>query len=113
MTDYIKITKATGTWVVRAAGAVIAETRNALLLTEGEMDTVVYFPREDIAMAFVDPSDTTTHCPFKGNASYYSVVAKSGPLTDSVWSYEDPIDDVSQIAGYMAFAHEKVTVEEL
>ncbi len=113
MTDYIKIEKADGIWVVRAAGAVIGETKNALILTEGDRPPVTYFPRADIAMAFADASDTTTQCPFKGTASYYSIIAKSGPLTDAAWSYEAPIDDVAPIKGYLAFSHEKIAVEQL
>ena len=113
MTDHITITPATNTWVVRAAGAVIGESRDVLLLQEGTRPVVAYFPRADIAMAFLDASDTQTRCPHKGDASYYSIVAKSGALTDAAWSYEDPIADVAQIKGYLAFAHEKIAVEEL
>ncbi len=71
MTDDIKIRPADGTWVVRAAGAVLGESRNAMELIEGNYPPVVYFPRGDIAMAFLDPSETTSSCPHKGTASYY------------------------------------------
>ena len=91
MTD-IRIRKIDGTWVMRAAGAVLAETKNALELTEGDYPAVIYFPREDVAMAFLDTSQTTSACPHKGQASYFNIVTKSGPIDDAAWSYEDPIN---------------------
>ncbi len=113
MTD-IKIHPLPGTWTVRAAGAVIAETKNALELTEGSYTPVVYFPRDDIAMAFLDQTDHTTTCPHKGAATYFSIETKNGPIENAGWSYETPKDDVAQIAGHIAFyQHEKITVEEV
>ena len=112
MTD-IKIRPAGGTWVVRAAGAVIGESKNALELTEGDYPPVIYFPRSDIAMAFVDGSDTTSRCPHKGEAQYYSVIAKSGEVKDAAWSYEAPHDAVAAIKDHLAFRHAKVAVEQL
>lgn len=113
MADHIKIRKATGKWVVRAGGAVLGETQNALELIEGDYAPVIYFPREDIAMSFLDASDTKTHCPWKGDASYYSIPTKSTVIKDAAWSYEDPKDDIAQIKGYLAFYTDRVTVEEL
>ena len=114
MTTHISIRKAAGTWVVRAGGAVLGETTNALELSEGDSPPVFYFPRADIGMAFLDASDTTTHCPHKGDASYFSIVTKSEVLKDAAWSYETPRDDVAQIAGHLAFfANDKVAVEKL
>ena len=113
MAEHISINKATGTWVVRAGGAVIGESNDALELHEGDMPTVIYFPRSDIAMAFLDASDKETTCPYKGTASYFSIEAKSGPLPDAVWSYEDPLEGVSRIAGHLAFDTSRVTVERV
>lgn len=113
MADHIKIRRATGKWVVRAGGAVLGETQNALELIEGDYAPVIYFPREDIAMSFLDASDTKTHCPWKGDASYYSIPTKSTVIKDAAWSYEDPKDDMAQIKGYLAFYTDRVTVEEL
>ncbi|SLN19736.1 DUF427 domain-containing protein [Pseudooctadecabacter jejudonensis] len=113
MSDYIKIRPAAGTWVVRAAGAVLGETSNALELTEGDYPEVIYFPRDDISMAFFDTSDTVSTCPHKGQATHYHLVAKSGTFKDAAWSYEDPKDDVAAIKGYMAFYTSKVAVEQL
>lgn len=113
MADHITIRPATGTWVVRAGGAVLGESTQALELVEGSSAPVIYFPRSDIAMTFLDASDRKTTCLHKGEASYYSIVTKSNTLTDSVWSYEDPKADVAQIKGYLAFHTDRVAVEQV
>ncbi|MEL6608127.1 MAG: DUF427 domain-containing protein [Pseudomonadota bacterium] len=113
MAQHITIEPANGTWVVRVAGAVLAESASALMLTEGDYPFVIYFPRDDVAMAFLDASDKVTHCPHKGDASYFHLVTKSGTLENAVWSYETPKEGVAQIAGHLAFGHEAVTVEKL
>ncbi len=113
MADHIKIRPATGTWVVRAGGAVLGESTRALELTEGDYPAVIYFPREDLAMAFLEPTTTNSVCPYKGEASYFSIVAKSGPIPNAAWSYEAPSSDVSQIAGHIAFYTNKVAVEQV
>lgn len=113
MSDRITIKPAEGTWVVRAAGAVIGESANALVLTETGYDPVIYFPRADMAMAFLEPSEKRTTCPFKGEASYFHIETKSGTWEDAGWSYETPIADVAEIAEHIAFDVERVTVEEL
>lgn len=110
----ITIRKATGRWVVRSGGAVLGETSNALELSEGDLAPVIYFPREDIAMAFLDKSDKTTHCPHKGDASYYSIVNKSSVTENAVWSYEAPLEAVTEIKGHLAFLHlNSVKVEQV
>ena len=68
MSAHITIRPAEGTWVVRAGGAVLGESSRALELVEGDYPPVIYFPREDIAMAFLEPSKTRSHCPWKGDA---------------------------------------------
>ncbi len=113
MTEHIKIRKADGTWVIRAGGAVLGESSNALELTEGSYPPVIYFPRGDIAMAFLDQSNTSTTCPHKGRASYYAIQTKSGTIVDAAWSYEKPNEAVNQIAGHIAFYPDKATVEQI
>lgn len=114
MAEHITIRPAQGTWVVRAGGAVLGESDHALELTETGYDPVIYFPRDDIAMEFLDTSDRKTTCPHKGEASYFSIVTKSTTLKDSVWSYESPKEAVSQIADHLAFqTGDLVTVERL
>ncbi len=113
MADHIRIRKSDGNWTVRAGGGVIGESKNALILSEGDYPDVVYFPRGDIAMVFLDPSDHKTICPHKGEATYMSIDTKSTVLTNAVWSYEDPNEVVAQIKGYLAFDKLQVTIEEL
>ncbi|WP_299953021.1 DUF427 domain-containing protein [uncultured Roseobacter sp.] len=114
MADHITIRKAEGTWSVRAGGAVLGESTEALELVEGDYPPVIYFPRGDIAMAFLDRTDKSTHCPHKGDASYYSVVTKSTTLSDVAWSYEYPKDGVARIKDHLAFyANGDVTVEQI
>jgi len=102
-----------GKWVVRAAGAILAETRAALELREGTLPPVVYFPRQDVGMAFMDRSDKVTTCPWKGEASYFHLAAKSGRIENAAWSYETPIEDVAAIAGFLAFDPARATVEQI
>lgn len=114
MVSHIQIHKADGTWTVRAGGAVLGESTNALELIEGDALPVIYFPREDIAMAFLDASDATSHCPTKGDARYFSVVTKSRTLENVVWSYENPNEVVAQLRNHLAFHNiEEVTVENI
>mgnify|MGYP000737132797 CR=1 FL=1 len=114
MASHITIRKAEGTWSVRAGGAVLGESTNALELTEGEMPPVIYFPRGDIAMAFLDQTEKTSHCPYKGDAQFFSVVTKSRTLENAVWSYEAPNADAERIKGYVAFYNvPEITVERI
>ena len=110
----IRIRKAEGTWTVRAGGAILVESKNALALSEDGHDEVVYFPRSDIAMAFLDDSDKSTHCPKKGDASYFSIVTKSKTLQDAAWSYESPVEGAERIKDHIAFySNGDVTVEQI
>lgn len=114
MADHIKIRKATGKWTVRAGGAVIGESENALELSEGDQPFVIYFPREDIAMAFLDNASKTTFCPHKGDANFFSVVTKSTTIENAAWSYEAPLEDAAQITGHIAFfASDQIAVERI
>ncbi|MBY8977006.1 DUF427 domain-containing protein [Rhodobacteraceae bacterium NNCM2] len=108
----ITIQPITGNAVVRAGGAVIVESWNALELREEGYDPVIYFPRAD-AITFCEPSDHRTTCPHKGEASYFHIATKSGLIENAGWSYENPIAGVEAIAGHIAFQHEKVAVEVL
>ena len=111
MADHITITPADGTWIVRANGAILAETTRALELREGSYPPVVYIPREDVAMALFEGSPTRTTCPHKGQASYFSFVGPDGTVRDAAWSYETPKDGVAPIAGHLAFYPSKVKLE--
>lgn len=113
MADHINIRKANGTWVIRAKGAVIGESSEALELSEGDYTPVIYFPRDALAMALFDKTDSTSHCPWKGDATYYTLQAKSGPIVDAAWSYENPKPEMARITNHLAFYPDKVTVEKL
>ncbi|MCE0505369.1 MULTISPECIES: DUF427 domain-containing protein [unclassified Roseivivax] len=114
MSKDIAIRPAEGTWVVRAGGAVLGESANALELSEEGHPFVIYFPRKDIGMAFLDRTDTTTTCPKKGTANYYSIMSKSKTYEDAVWTYEDPKEGVAEIKDHLAFhVQDGVTVEQL
>ena len=114
MADHITIRKAPGKWSVRAGGAVLGESSNALELLEGSYEPVIYFPREDIAMAFLDRTEKSTHCPHKGDASYFSIVTKSKTIENAAWSYETPLDGVDRIKDHLAFyTGDEVTVERI
>jgi uncharacterized protein (DUF427 family) len=86
-------------------GDVIADTREALVMKEGDYPPVYYFPRKDVNMQSLERSAHSTHCPFKGDASYFSL--KDGPQ-DAVWSYERPFDEMAAIREYLAFYPDKV-----
>lgn len=113
MSDHIKMTRADGTWVVRAGGAVLAETADAVELREGSYPSVIYFPRDSIAMAFFEKSPTQSTCPYKGRASYYTIVTKSTRIEDAGWSYEAPKEGMERIKGHVAFYPDRVTIEQL
>jgi uncharacterized protein (DUF427 family) len=103
MADHFRIRRAEGTWVVRAGGAVLGETTRALELTEGDRAPMIYFPREDVAMAFLEKTDRVTSDPQKGEASHYSIVTKSTVLKDAALSFEDPKAAAAEIGGHLAF----------
>ncbi|WP_170769228.1 DUF427 domain-containing protein [Ruegeria lacuscaerulensis] len=110
----ITIRKASGKWSVRSGGAILGETTNALELLEGDLEPVIYFPRSDIAMAFLDRTDKSTHCPHKGDATHFSIVNKSSTTENAAWSYEDPIQAVAEIKDHIAFYRlESVKVEQI
>ncbi|MBF9031884.1 DUF427 domain-containing protein [Rhodobacterales bacterium HKCCE3408] len=113
MSDHIKIRPTGATWVVRTAGSIIAESRNALELSEGDYPPVIYFPRDDVAMAFLERTDKSTHCPHKGDASYFTVTAPGESMANAAWSYETPKAGMEAIKDHIAFYTDRVTVEKL
>ena len=91
-------------------GTVIASTSRPLLLEEATDLPVYYFPREDVEFAGLTRTDHQTHCPYKGDCSYFTVTAGENVGTNAAWSYEQPYDAVSEIAGYIAFDPDQVDV---
>ena len=97
--------------VVTVAGKVVADTTRALTLQESTYPAVQYIPLHDVVAARLKASDTETHCPFKGDASYYHVVTEAGATVDDViWTYQQPYPAVAQIAGHVAFYPDKADI---
>ena len=93
---------------VEIAGEVVAESNRPVLLFETFLPTRYYLPRADVRMEFLTPSALHTLCPYKGQASYWSVTVGDRTLEDIVWSYPDPIPENPRIEGLLCFLNEKV-----
>ncbi|WP_374370669.1 DUF427 domain-containing protein [Dongia sp.] len=103
----ITIARHSGRVVVKAAGRVIADSTNALVLREAQYPPAYYIPREDADMHSLEPSSHSTYCPYKGPCSYFSI--KGSELgRNAVWSYETPYDAVADIKGHLAFYPDRV-----
>ena len=89
--------------VVKVGGKVIADTSEALTLREASYPDVQYIPRWDVDMAALTRSEHTTYCPYKGDASYYSIPAGVDRSLNAVWTYETPFEAMAQIKDYVAF----------
>ncbi len=87
----------------RIGGHVIADTAAALTLQEASYPAVQYIPRQDVEMGFLGKTEKQTNCPYKGDASYYSIDIDGQVLENVVWSYEAPYPAMRQIEGYVAF----------
>ena len=99
---------------VTAGGVVVAETSRALRLTEANYRPVLYIPREDADWALFRPNRRRSHCPYKGDASYFDLMIEGAERSAAVWSYEDPFPAVAPIEGCLAFYPDKVdAIEEI
>jgi uncharacterized protein (DUF427 family) len=98
---------------VSADGVVIAETRRALTLKEASYPAVQYIPREDAKLELLSRSDRVTHCPYKGDANYFSVNTGGKVIENSIWTYETPFPAMAEISGHLAFYPDKVKIEVL
>jgi uncharacterized protein (DUF427 family) len=94
-------------------GHVIVDTKRALTLKEASYKPVIYFPREDVEMAFFSRTDHTTHCPYKGDASYYTMEMDGRFAENAVWTYETPYPAMEQIRGLLAFYPNQVEIREV
>ncbi|WP_193045770.1 DUF427 domain-containing protein [Mycolicibacterium baixiangningiae] len=95
---------------VEVNGTVIAETDDALTLQEADYPAVQYIPMRDVAESALVCSDTTTYCPYKGDAAYYHVNAADQTVEDVIWTYGQPYPAVADIAGHVAFYPDKADV---
>jgi uncharacterized protein (DUF427 family) len=89
-------------------GRVVADTRRALMLREASLAPVQYVPRADVDMALLERTTHATYCPYKGNASYFSLKAEGRISENAVWSYEEPYAAVAAIEGHLAFYRNRV-----
>lgn len=108
----ITITPHQGRILVRVAGTLIADTREALILQEASYPAVQYIPRKDVDMKLLRRTDHTTYCPYKGDCSYYSISNGGERSTNAVWTYETPYPAVAQIKEYLAFYPNRVDAIE-
>lgn len=113
MPETTSLHAAPGTWVVRADGAVIAETSEALDVTEGTGAPVVYFPPADVAMAFLDPVGMDPAPGGRGPITRYDILGPAGRIAAAAWSHESPAPALARLAGWIAFDAARVTVERL
>ncbi len=104
----ITIERAPTTVRVLFEGHEIADSDDVLVLREASYPPVYYFPRDDVRMLFLRRTDKVTHCPYKGDASYFTIYRDANVIENAVWSYEDPFPSVGQIGNRVAFYPEHV-----
>lgn len=109
----ISLNRPNGTWVVRTSDAVIAESSNVVALSDGTTDPVIFFPQEDVAMAFLDKSGHAVEQDVFGTASYFSIVLSGGTLTNAAWTYEAPNEAGAALKGCLAFKSDDLAIELL
>ena len=106
----ITITPTAGRVVVTLGERMVADTESALTLQEASYPPVQYVPLSDVDAEVLERSAHATYCPYKGDASYYSLVADGRTHENAVWAYESPYDAVAPIAGHVAFYPDIVDV---
>ena len=104
----ITITPTAGRVVVTAGGKVVADTRAALTLQESTYPAVQYVPLADVDTSLLERTATESYCPYKGDASYYSIRSGDAQAVDAVWEYQDPREAVAGIKGHVAFYPDRV-----
>ena len=109
----ITIERALKRVVVSVAGRAIADTRDALTLREAHYPPVQYIPRKDVDMDLLVRTQRTTYCPYKGDASYFSIPLGGERSIDAVWSYEAPYEAVAEIKDHLAFYPDRVDAIEI
>ena len=99
---------------VSIGGTVVAKTDNALSLAESTYPVAQYIPLTDVDQSLLERTTTQTYCPYKGDASYYTVNTPDGTESDVIWTYEHPYPSVAGIAGHVAFYPDRaeITVDQ-
>ena len=99
---------------VVVGGRVVADSKAALTLRESDYPPVQYLPREDVDMSLLERTDNESYCPYKGEASYYSIPLGGARSANAIWTYEAPYDAVASIKDHVAFYPDRVdAIEEL
>jgi uncharacterized protein (DUF427 family) len=98
--------------IVRLGGQVIADSTRALVMRARGTPPDQYIPREDVDMSALTRTSHVTHCPYKGDASYWTIHSGDRVIENAVWSYESPYQRVAQIEGYLAFYKDRVDAIE-
>lgn len=98
---------------VRFGGKVVADTTRALALREASYATVYYIPRADADMSLLTATSHSTHCPYKGDASYFTIQGDGRTADNAVWSYEQPFPAMAEIKEYLAFYPSRVDAIEV
>ena len=93
---------------IEIGGEVIADSRHPLVLEETRCPTRYYLPRQDVRLDCLERTATHTHCPYKGDASYWSVRVGDRVVADAAWSYEEPLPARADIRGYLCFYPSRV-----
>ncbi len=93
---------------VRFNGEIVSDSRRTLVVHETKHDPVIYFPREDVRFELLERTRHQTFCPFKGDASYWSLRVGDRIEKNAVWSYESPFDEVAGLKDYIAFYPDRV-----
>jgi len=107
----ITVVRGASPLVVKIAGRQIGESLEPLILHEARYPAVPYIPRGDLDMSLFTRTATTTHCPYKGDATYFSITVAGKTYPDAAWSYETPYPAVEGIAGHIAFYPDRVDVQ--
>ncbi|WP_157015015.1 DUF427 domain-containing protein [Mesorhizobium xinjiangense] len=107
----ITLEPVTGTVTVRAGGTVIARSTRAMKLSEPPYPPVLYIPFDDVLFEHLERTAHSTHCPYKGDASYWTVLAIGETGENAMWAYEAPFDEMLAIKDHAAFYPDRVTVE--
>jgi uncharacterized protein (DUF427 family) len=94
--------------VVKVAGRVVAETRDALTLREASYPAIHYIPRKDVDMSLLERTDHETYCPYKGDCAYFSIPVGGARSANAVWTYEAPYEAVASIKDHLAFYPDRV-----
>ncbi len=98
--------------IVRLGDRIIADTTRALTLREASYPAVLYIPREDADMTALARTDHASYCPYKGDASYYSIPEGGDRSVNAIWTYETPYDAVARIRGHLAFYPDRIDAIE-